>query len=75
MSAIQMTCTHCGGHFIAGMVGMTPWPEHICPDGSKGEYAIDGWSKLGFDMDQGFQRLPDEWQPGGKFYKEKSSGL
>ena len=30
-----MRCTRCGGTFIAGMVGMTMWPAHVCPDGTK----------------------------------------
>lgn len=33
MSAINMTCWRCNGFYIAGMVGSTPWPAHICPDG------------------------------------------
>lgn len=31
MSAINMTCKACGGHYIAGVVGRTPWPSHACP--------------------------------------------
>lgn len=30
-----MRCDHCGGRFIAGVVGSTPWPAHVCPDGTR----------------------------------------
>jgi hypothetical protein len=36
MSAIRMKCERCGRIFIAGVVGRTPWPQHVCPDGTKG---------------------------------------
>lgn len=35
MSAIWVKCRRCGGTYITGMVGMTPWPAHVCPDGTK----------------------------------------
>jgi hypothetical protein len=44
MSAIQMTCARCGGHYLAGMVGSTPWPAHMCADGKRpAERPIFGW--------------------------------
>lgn len=30
MSAIRTTCPYCGGQYIAGVVGSTPWPKHEC---------------------------------------------
>lgn len=35
MSAIWMKCTHCKQHFMMGMVISTPWPRHVCPDGTE----------------------------------------
>lgn len=32
MSAVQMVCFKCGVHYIAGVVGTTPWPAHQCED-------------------------------------------
>lgn len=32
MSAIKMTCPRCKATFLAGMVGSTPWPAHVCED-------------------------------------------
>jgi hypothetical protein len=40
MSAILMMCSRCGGRFIAGVIGITPWPAHVCPDGAKGALAV-----------------------------------
>ena len=31
MSAIRMRCARCGNVYIAGVVGSTPWPAHVCP--------------------------------------------
>jgi hypothetical protein len=46
MSAIQMTCTRCGGQYFAGMVGSRPWPAHVCPDGKRpAEPPTYGWPK------------------------------
>lgn len=30
-----MQCDNCQGVYITGMVGMTPWPAHVCPDGTE----------------------------------------
>lgn len=27
-----MTCERCGGTYLAGVVGTTPWPPHRCPN-------------------------------------------
>jgi hypothetical protein len=27
-----MRCVRCGGLYIAGVVGRTPWPPHECPE-------------------------------------------
>lgn len=35
MSAFGMVCDRCGGKFIAGVVGWTFWPAHVCPDGTR----------------------------------------
>ncbi len=32
MSAINMVCAKCGGHYIAGMVGTWIFPAHVCPN-------------------------------------------
>jgi hypothetical protein len=34
MSAIQMICPDCGARYLAGVVGTTPWPAHVCPKGT-----------------------------------------
>lgn len=47
-----MTCDHCSGRFIAGMVGMTPWPQHVCPDGTTNAPSSFGWR----------DNTPAEWQ-------------
>lgn len=36
MSAIQMRCDDCGGEYMAGVVGRTPWPAHKCPNRTPG---------------------------------------
>jgi hypothetical protein len=41
MSAIRMTCDRCGGQYIAGVVGRTPWPAHECPNATPLLIALD----------------------------------
>jgi hypothetical protein len=41
MSAMRMTCEGCGVVYMAGMVGMTPWPPHECPSPTLRSFAQD----------------------------------
>lgn len=43
MSAIEMHCNRCGSNFFAGVVGSTPWPAHVCPDGTRDAPTASGW--------------------------------
>jgi hypothetical protein len=54
MSAIWMKCKNCGGQYITGMVGMTPWPAHVCSDGTENadaEFTTPRFSSIGPEPD------------------------
>jgi hypothetical protein len=35
MSAFWLRCDRCGQNYVGGVVGSTPWPTHVCPDGGR----------------------------------------
>lgn len=46
MSAIQIRCEACGGEYLAGVVGRTPWPAHECPARTQGgRIAFNRWAE------------------------------
>lgn len=58
MSAIRVTCPLCGGRYIAGMVGMRPWPRHVCVFHAQ-QAGHDARCHLCSSLILGYGNLPD----------------
>jgi hypothetical protein len=69
MSAIKTICARCGGSYISGMVGMTPWPIPICPKGDGEQRCVSDWARMALEPGwtppflDGFAGLPYHLQP------------